>query len=113
MELVVDDSGVAPVRLVLTGRLDAAGSEQVEAAFTSAAGKARGDLLVDMSGVTFVGSLGIRLLIGAARQAGRGRRRLVIFGAQPAVAEVFGTVALDELIPIVADEAAARAHLGT
>lgn len=112
MELVVIDSGPAPLRLVLTGRLDAAGAESVEDGFSASIGKAGRDALVDMRGVSFVGSLGIRMLIAGARQAARARRRMVIFGAQPAVAEVFAAVALDELIPVVADEAAALARLG-
>ena len=113
MELAVVDSGSAPLRLVLTGRLDAAGTETVESGFSAAIGRAARDTVVDMTGVSFVGSLGIRMLIAGARQAGRAGRRLVIFGAQPAVTEIFTTVALDDLIPVVADEAAALARLGT
>jgi anti-sigma B factor antagonist len=109
MELVVVDG--AAKRLVLKGRLDAAGTETIEVAFGSAVRSARGDVLVDLSAVAFVGSLGIRILISGARAADRAGRQLVIFGAQPAVAEVFATVALDELVPVVADEAAALARL--
>lgn len=98
-------------RLVLTGRLDAAGTEAVEVEFGAQVRAARGDVLVDLSGVSFVGSLGIRILIGGARAADRAGRKFVIFGAQAAVAEVFTTVALDDLIPVVADEAAALARL--
>ncbi|MBR0683469.1 STAS domain-containing protein [Roseomonas eburnea] len=111
MDMVVDTGG-ASLRVMLAGRLDAAGAEKLETAFTTAVGVAARDVVVDLSGVTFVGSLGIRLLTVAARQVARAKRRFVICGAQPAVSEVFTTVALDELIPIVADEAAARAHLG-
>lgn len=111
MEMVVHATDSAPLRLALNGRLDAAGTEKVETKFFATIGGATSDVLVDMSGVAFVGSLGIRMLIAAARQATRSRRRLVLFGVQPAVSEVFSTVALDDLIPIVADEAAALAHL--
>lgn len=112
MDMMVVDGGGGVVRLVLRGRLDAAGCERIETAVTAMVVKGPGDVVVDLGGVTFVGSLGIRLLISAARAATRNRRRLVICGAQPAVAEVFTTVALDDLIPIVADEASAIARLG-
>jgi anti-anti-sigma factor len=111
MELqVVNDAG-APTRLVLLGRLDAAGTEKVEVLFMARIRAAAGDVLVDLTQVGFVGSLGIRLLISAARLAERARRKVVLFGAQPPVAEVFRTVALDDLIPVAADEAAALAQL--
>ncbi|MBR0670198.1 STAS domain-containing protein [Neoroseomonas soli] len=111
MELAVVGSGTALLRLVLAGRLDAAGTEKVEGRFSAAIGNSKADVAVDLTGVSFVGSLGIRMLIAAARQADRARRRFVIFGAQSAVAEVFETVSLDDLIPVVADEDAALARL--
>lgn len=112
MELVVVDGAGASKRLVLTGRLDAAGAEKVEVAFTAQVRAARGPALVDLAGVSFVGSLGIRMLIAAARVADRAGGKLMIFGVQPAVAEVFRTVALDDLIAVLPDEAAALAQIG-
>lgn len=111
MEIAVVDDAGAPRRLLLTGRLDAAGTEAVEMLFADKVRTAPGDVLVDLSGVGFVGSLGIRMLLSAARLADRAGRRVVICGAQPAVAEVFHTVALDELIPVLPDAGAALAHL--
>jgi len=111
MDMTVVNGGAGPLRLVLKGRLDAVGTEQVEAAFTAQLRAAAGDALVDLSAVSFVGSLGIRMLIAAARVADRAGRRMVIFGAQLAVAEVFYTTALDDLIPVATDEAAALARL--
>lgn len=112
MELVVVDGAGASKRLALTGRLDAAGTEKVEVAFTAQIRAAQGPVLVDMTGVSFVGSLGIRMLIAAARLADRAGGKVAIFGVQPAVAEVFSTIALDDLIPVLPDEAAALAQIG-
>lgn len=111
MEVQVVHDGTAPMRLVLVGRLDATGTEQVEVLFMARIRAAATDVLVDMTAVSFVGSLGIRLLISAARLAERAGRKVVLFGAQPPVSEVFRTVALDDLIPVAADEAAALAQL--
>jgi anti-anti-sigma factor len=112
MDMVVVDDAGAPRHLVLTGRLDAAGTEKVEVVFGAQVRAAKGHVLVDMTGVTFVGSLGIRMLIAAARTADRAGRKVAIFGVQPAVAEVFSTIALDDLIPVLPDAAAARAQIG-
>jgi anti-anti-sigma factor len=112
MELTVTGEAGGPLRLALQGRLDAVGADKVDAALNSAIADAQGDSLLDLSGVTFVGSLGIRLLISAARRATRRRQRLVIHSVPPMVAETFSHIALDELIPILPDEAAALAHLG-
>lgn len=110
MELVVVEAG-GPICLVLKGRLDAAGTERVEGDFGARIRGAKVHAMVDMRGVSFVGSLGLRMLVAAARAADKAGRKLVIFGAQSAVAEVFSTTALDELIPVLPDEAAARAMI--
>lgn len=112
MELTVVTASGGLLCLVLKGRLDAAGTEIVETAFGTQIRTAATHAMVDMRGVSFVGSLGLRMLVAAARAADRAGRRLVIFGVQPPVAEVFSTTALDELIPVLPDEAAARATIG-
>lgn len=109
MDVVVVEG--APMRLVLTGRLDAAATEDVETVVMAHVRGAPGHVLVDMGGVSFVGSLGIRLLVAAARLTDRAGRKLAIFGVQPAVAEVFRTISLDDLIPVLPDEAAALAQI--
>lgn len=111
MELFVIDSGAGALRLGLKGRLDASGAEAVESAFTAQVGGAGRDVLVDLAQVSFAGSLGIRMLVSAARMATRRGYRMVLVAPQPQVAEVFTVVALDDLIPVVADDAAAIAHL--
>ncbi len=51
--------------IVLIGRLDLTGSAKIDLPFNATAGSNR-NLLMDMSGVTFVASIGIpRLVLGA------------------------------------------------
>jgi anti-anti-sigma factor len=99
------------VRIALDGRLDAAGAEKIETGFTAAASATGKHVLVDLSGIAFVGSLGIRMFISSARVVQRRGRTMVLFGAPPQAMDVFETVALSDLIPIVAKEAEARALL--
>lgn len=98
-------------RLTLDGRLDAAGCEKLETQFTAAISAAQGSILVDLTGVDYIGSLGIRLLISTARTVKRRGFRMVIVGAQPQPSDVFETVALADLIPIAATESDAKGLL--
>jgi anti-anti-sigma factor len=94
----------ATTRLVLDGRMDAPGCEKIETPFTAAASAAGRNILVDMTSVAYIGSLGIRLLISNARVVQRRGRKLVIYGAQEQPTDVFETVALGDLIPIAASQ---------
>jgi anti-sigma B factor antagonist len=98
-------------RLVLTGRADAAALDAVEGALSGRVRETEGHVLVDLSGVPFMGSLGIRLLITLARMVARRGDRMAMTGVQPQVLEVFETMALLDLIPHAADDDAALALL--
>jgi anti-anti-sigma factor len=98
-------------RVVLRGRLDAAAAEKIELRFTASVATAPRHALVDMRGLEFLGSLGVRMLIAVARVLGRRGLKMVIHGATPTVGEVMHVVSLDDLIPIVATEEEARALL--
>lgn len=97
--------------LRLVGRLDATSVDRIEVKLNAAAVAPGHDLLVDLSAVEFLASMGIRLLITAARSLKAKGARMVMFGAQPLVHEVLEHVAIDQIIPVVADLAAARARL--
>jgi anti-anti-sigma factor len=95
----------------LAGRLDAAALASLELPFTATVSAGSRHVLVDLGQVAFCASLALRLFIANARVVQRRGRVMVLFGAQAAVAEVFETVALDQLMPIVATEAEAMAQL--
>ena len=65
--------------------------------------------LIDLSQVEFIGSGGIRMFITIARALGRKGGKLVLYGAQPPVAQVFATTSLNDIVPVRADAAAAAA----
>lgn len=113
MELHVEELSPHLVRVALGGRLDTLGVDRIEAKFNAAV-LARGvDTLLDMSDVSFVSSMGIRMLITAARGMRQRQRRLVMFGAQPLVRETLQSMAIDSLIALADAEDEARAILGT
>ena len=95
------------LKVALTGRLDAVGVDRIETRFLGALAGGTRHVAVDLSQVDFVASLGIRLLLSTARSLSRKGARLVLFAPQPPVREVFGHVALADLIPIYDTEAQA------
>lgn len=93
--------------ITLAGRLDTPGVDRVETRFNAAAVANNQNAAIDLSAVSFVSSMGVRMLIGAARAMQQRGHRMVLFGAPPLVQETLDNVALDQLIPLVADRAAA------
>lgn len=103
--------GPAVSRVALSGRADAAAVDGIEAALTAQLRQTDGSVVLDLTGVPFMGSLGIRLLISMARTVARRSARIVMTGVQPQVLEVFETMALLDLIPHAPDHDAALALL--
>jgi anti-anti-sigma factor len=98
-------------KVVMAGRLDAHSVGAVETRFTAAIAASGRSAVLDLTGLEFLSSLGIRLLLSSARVVARRGGKVVLFGAQPMVAEVMEAMALGEVLPLVATEAEARALL--
>lgn len=111
MEMSVTELGPGMLCVALQGRLDTVGVDQAESRFTAAVASSAAGAAVDLSGVSFLSSMGLRMIIANARaQSARGRK-LVLFGARPVVQSTLEMVALDQIIPIVADRDQALARL--
>ena len=106
MHIEMTDLGSA-AKISLVGRLDTPGVDQIETKFTAGVVAGGRDALVDLTQVTFVSSMGIRMLLSAARSLNLKKAKMVIFGAQPLVRESLDHVGLPNLLPVVADEAQA------
>ncbi|HQR52355.1 MAG TPA: STAS domain-containing protein [Burkholderiales bacterium] len=111
MELQMTDLGNAS-RIALQGRLDTPGVDQIETRFTASVVSPGKNVLVDLSGVTFVSSMGIRMLIGTARSLNRKQARMILFGPQALVRESLDHVSINDVIPLVGTEAQALELLG-
>lgn len=109
IEVVPAGDEVNVVRL--NGRLDSPGVDKVETRFIAAAVASNKHAAVDLAGVTFLASMGIRMLIASARSMQQKGRRLAVFGATEPVQSVLDSVALDQLVPVAADERQALAAL--
>jgi anti-sigma B factor antagonist len=98
MQIAINDAG-SSATVVLTGRLDISGAEVVALPLATLSGS-KNSLIVDMAGVTFVASIGLRHLVSAAKAIGRKGGRLVLLNPTPVVAEVITTSGLTDLLPI-------------
>jgi anti-anti-sigma factor len=100
-------------KLSLHGRLDTAGVDAVETRFLATVVSGGRDALIDLSDVPLITSMGIRMLITAARGMSQRKTRLVLFAAQDLVREALETAAVDTLIALVPSEAEALQIAGT
>jgi anti-anti-sigma factor len=105
----VDSLGERLVKVTLVGRLDTPGVDRLETRFVAHLVPGSNNAIIDLSGVDFVASMGIRMLVSAARSLRTRQAKLALFGTQHQVQEVFDAVALHKIIPICVTEADALA----
>jgi anti-sigma B factor antagonist len=97
----------------LPPRLDAAGVAAAEARLTEAVTTHGGKVLVDMSQVTFVASLALRMLLTSLKAVQPLGGDLRLAGMQPQIAEIFRRSRFDTLFKIYPDrEAGLAAYRG-
>jgi anti-sigma B factor antagonist len=97
------------VQVKLSGRLDLDGTQRISDRFAIATTTQKANIIVDLSDVTFIASIGIRLLITSARtQINRGGK-LILAGPQEPVRKVLEVAGVDQLIGLTADVQGARA----
>jgi anti-anti-sigma factor len=98
MEIAIKDVG-STATITLTGRLDISGAENVALPLATLSGN-KNEMLIDMTGVTFIASIGLRHLVSAAKAIRRRGGRLVLLNPAAQVAEVITTSGLTDLLPI-------------
>ena len=90
-------------KLVLSGRIDFAGAQAIEAPMRALAAEGQA-VVVDISGVEFMASMGLRILITFAKTVKAKGGRVALLGPRRNVAEVILVSGVDELIPVYAGE---------
>lgn len=112
MQMYVEQLPDGIKKIGLVGRLDIEGNQAIDQAFSIATTTRAEAVAVDLSGVSFIASIGVRTLLTAARALALRGGKMVIFGPSPMVRRVLETTGVDQLIPLVADLDAARSALG-
>ena len=108
MELKVEKHGDGVTELHLKGRLDTAGTGAIELQFSAATGANRA-VIVNLSEVEFLTSLGVRLLLQGAKTAKSKGGKLVLLQPRELVLNVLKTAGIEPLVPTFQDRSAALA----
>jgi anti-anti-sigma factor len=112
MELAVQELDSGILQISLCGRMDIHGTQQIDLKFTALTATRKAQILVDLSNVTFIASIGIRTLISNAKaQKARGGR-MVLYKPSDQVEQVLRATGIDTIIPIAHAIEAARGALG-
>ena len=89
------------IRLIkLTGTLDTAGVGMIETKFTGNCAGENPRVLVDLSNLEFLASIGIRLLVLNARSISSRGGRMVLLNPTPDVRSVLEVTGIPAIIPI-------------
>jgi anti-anti-sigma factor len=97
--------------IILAGPMDSTGAQQIDMRFTALTATRAAQIVIDMTQVPFVASIGIRLLLTNARTLAMRGGRMVIAAPQPVVEEVLRGANIDTLIPMFGDVDSACAAL--
>jgi anti-anti-sigma factor len=111
MEVAGLDNGLT--KITLSGRLDTPGVDRIEARFVATVVPGNKSAIVDVSGVDFIASMGIRMFITAARSMALRHAKLALYGAQSMVNQVFEHVSMTDFVPVVENEAEAIAAVSS
>lgn len=101
MSISHDDVGNDLRRIVITGRLDIPGTDTVAAKLEELAAAPRKGIVVDLSSLRFLASIGISALITSAKSVKqRGGRMVLVVEPGSSVAMSLEATGVDELIPV-------------
>lgn len=98
MSMVIDKLTGDVTRIALSGSLDIKGTGAVEVPFATVASK-NSRVIVDFERVEFLASIGIRMLVSAAKTVARRGGTLVLCNVTPTVGRVLTTAGMDGLLP--------------
>jgi anti-sigma B factor antagonist len=108
MELTYDDfpDGVRTIKL--RGRMDLEGAAAIDLKFTSLTATHRAFVVVDLSDVEFMASLGLATLVRNAKAARLREGNLVLLNPRPSVRQVLASTRIDQVLLIYSDLDEAR-----
>ena len=102
MNLDVTELENGITKVTLSGRLDVQGALKIDSEFNSIV-QDKKRVVVDLSDVEFLASLGIRTLVTGAKATANNGGKMVLLNPQSNVEKVLRTSGVDTVIPIVED----------
>ena len=103
------ESGI--LEISLAGRMDGAGAQQIDLRFTALTATRKSPILVDLSQVTFMASIGMHTLVSNAKAQRRRGGTMVLYQPTVEVEEVLKSAGIDTIITIAHDMDGARKAL--
>jgi anti-anti-sigma factor len=100
MDIAVNEINPLASEVVLIGRLDTAAVDAVELRFNAAVIADSRHVLVNLTDVDFVSSMGLRLLFTAAKSLRTRQKRLLLLVPSGPVREMLEMAAVDTLLPM-------------
>lgn len=110
MQLTIEEMPNGITRAILDGRMDIEGASAIDMRLNVLAGAA-GKLLIDLSNVSFLASMGLRTLMTCARSIRSKGRDMALAGPQANIDKVLRSSDMDEVVAIYPTTEAAVAAL--
>jgi anti-anti-sigma factor len=95
-----------------SGRMDTLTSEQIGAELIAALTACSAGLLVDMSGVPYLSSAGLRAFVTLGKTAAATGKKIALFNVPPAIFKLFKLTSLDQALNLSETESDALAAIG-
>ena len=96
--------------LLLSGSLDIKGVRDIEMDFSSLTSGEK-TVVLDFSGVNFIASLGMRMLLSTAKKLENEGNKLILHSVSPLIETALNTAGLATIMPIVKDQPDALSFL--
>ncbi len=101
MDFSVESAQIGTVAVVTaTGELDSHAAPTLEAIVGPLSSRSGGELVVDLSGVAFIDSTGLGVLVATLKHVREADGRFDVVVATPRVLKVFTLTGLDVVIPL-------------
>jgi anti-anti-sigma factor len=112
MEIQFDTAADSITIIRLSGRMDIAGTDAIEEQLTAHAMKVDfGRILIDLSNVSYLASIGLGCIVRTAQAVDRLKGKVVLLNPQPIVAKVLAESGVNQRIRVFPAMEAATAFL--
>lgn len=109
LEVIELENNIKQVKLI--GRLDIQGTGNVELNFASQTATKKEKIIVDLSELDFIASIGIRLFIANAKAQENRGGKIILCNPKPLVHDILNMTGINEIIPIYSDFSLATDYL--
>jgi len=103
MDLKVITDADTYTHIALSGKLDIVGVGEIEDQFIAHTAGRKKNALVDISGLTHTGSMGLRLFLRASRSLSEEKKSLILLNPQPMVNDVLEESGIRRVIDVEHD----------